>query len=510
MRTSSSPRPFWGLSAPPPLRSIAPACLCLLTIAVLVASPIFAQAQATDTTPAPPQDLRQTALAYRQKQNYDKAIECYTTLLAQSPADALSIKVDLGLSYKAKKDYSNAMPLFTEVAASQDKLKARAMFYIEDCYCEQGKIADAVVELTKAYNECPEARADVLLRRAARQCDIQKYKEGLADYEEFMAKYPEKTELIALFSGRLFEIKLRAAGVYDGPVALLDAEWIKAKAGNDAAYTKVVGYRLGEVCLRDTNWPKAAEVYETLLRDYPADAAEHRASLALAYKGMKDYVKAMPLLNEMAQNRVSPRSKNAPLWIADCMAEQSKYQEAVDYLKSIQSSRTDLGAAILLKLAAIHGDNMYQYKDAKSELQQIITNYPNSPEATVAEVGMAELVLFIDRKPAEARTRLDKFVSEHPDYPDMICVRRTIATCPYREGKYAEAAVLFEKALELPDTGTWHPYLMYMACHCYLSAGARADARAVYVRMEAKYAHDDWTKHAAEELGDAADVEVEK
>ena len=191
---------------PPPLRSIAPACLCLLVVAALIASPLFAQAQASDTTPAATQDLRQTALSFRAQQDYDKAIECYTALLAQNPTDVLSIKVDLGLCYKAKKDYSNAMPLFTEVAASQDGRKAWAMFYIEDCYCEQGKIADAVAELTKAYTECPEARADVLLRRAARQCDIQKYKEALADYEEFLAKYPDKKELIATFSARLPEI----------------------------------------------------------------------------------------------------------------------------------------------------------------------------------------------------------------------------------------------------------------------------------------------------------------
>ena len=264
LRTTAGRR-FRGSHHLPPLRLIPTACISLFVLAAAIASPIFAQAQATDLTPA--------------------------------------AKLELGLRYKAAKDYAKAMPLFAEVAASQDSGKARAMFYIEDCYCEQGKIADAVAELTKAYSECPEARADVLLRRAARQCSIQKYKEGLADYEEFLANYPDKQDLVATISANLPEIRLRAAGLFDGPAAALEVEWTRAKnASDDPAYVKLAGFRLAECCLKERLWPKGAEVHAALIQDYPADAPQLKIGLGLCRKGQKQYDTAIQTFTDIAAN----------------------------------------------------------------------------------------------------------------------------------------------------------------------------------------------------------------
>ncbi len=408
-----APSPSGPFRPPPPLRSIAPACLCLLAVAAFIASPIFAQAQATDTPLAAAQDLRQTALGFRNAQDFDKAIETYKALLAENPPDALSIKVDLGLVYKAKKDYANAMPLFTEVASSQDKRKAESMFYIEDCYCEQGKIADAVAELTKAYNECPDRRGDVLLRRAARQCDIQKYKEALADYQEFLANYPDKKDLTATFSARLPEIKLRATGLFDGPATALETEWANAKNANaDPAYIKLVGFRLADRCLAEQAWPKGAKVHALLIQDYPADELQLKMGLGLCQKGQKQYDKATQTFTEIA-DKDNARAVQALFLIEDCLSEQRKYADCVAHLTNMLADHPEAEAEIRMRRAARLGDARKSAECLADLLEVEKTSPERYNEARLGE-GLARLTIGQKTKDAAELAKGIQILQSYP------------------------------------------------------------------------------------------------
>ena len=495
MRTIAVRR-FRGAHYPPPLRLILTACISVLILAAAIASPVQAQAQATDTPPAATQDLRQTALGFRNAQDYDKAIECYTALLAQNPADALSIKVDLGLCYKAKKDYSNAMPLFTEVAASQDGRKAWAMFYIEDCHCEQGKIADAVAELTQAYTDCPDARADVLLRRAARQCDIQKYKEALADYDEFLAKYPDKKELIATFSARLPEVKLRATGLFDGPASGLEAEWARAKTeGSDPAYVKLVSYRLGECCMRDQLWVRAAEVYEGLVSQYPDDLISNKASLGLAYKGGKDYSKAIPLFEDAANSTQGDKCREFTFWALDCLTEQKKSKEAIAYLDKMLAAHPDWKHLIDYRRACCLCD-LRQLDSAIGVLRDYIAETPDKDFARNAELMIAQITRSGLRKPDDARVLVEAFVKDHPDYPGIIEAHTLLAGCAYMKHDYAAAAELYKSASEMPEIGNFRPFDQYMVGDCYAHIEDYTRAVEAWTKLKDTYPNDSWTPYA--------------
>ena len=405
--------------------------MCFLTLAALIAYPIFAQSQATDT-PVAAQDLRQTALGFRNAQDFDKAIETYKALLAQNPTDTLSIKVDLGLCYKAKKDYANAMPLFTEVASSQDKRKAESMFFIEDCCCEQGKIADAVAELTVAYNECPEARTDFLLRRAARQCDIQKYKEALADYQEFLAKYPDKTDLIATFSARLPEIKLRATGLFDGPASGLETEWTRAKGdGSDPVYANLVACRLGLAC-----------------------------------KSGQDYRKAIAIFEDLAKDAQGDRCRELTFWALDCLTEQDKNEDALAYLDKMLAAHPDWKYLIDYRCACCLSE-LARPEEAIAGLNEYLAETPDTEFAKNVEVMIANITLAAFGKPDEARSLLEKVIADHPDYPGMIEARSLVANCAYDKQNYAEAAELHEAAFGCPEYGTFKSFIQYMIGDCY-------------------------------------------
>lgn len=384
-------------------------------------------------------DLRAVASGYRSKGDYDRAIEAYTSLLATNPADAISIKVDLGICYKAKRDYANAVPLFTEAASSPSSSKARAMFYIEDCLCEQGKIADAVVELSKAYAECPEARAEVLLRRATRQCDIRKYKEALADYQEFMVAYPEKKELIATFSGRLPEIKLRAAGIYDGPSEPLATELGKAA---DPAYVKVVRSRLAECCLRERKWAAAIPHYEAMLSDYPDREAAIKVNLATCYKGTGDYAKAIALFTEVAGKSASLR-RNALVNADECLLKQGKKAESIEFMTKISSDYPEI-AGTAIPRRALRRYQLGQYADALADYRKCVTDYKygadqiRSMQNRIDELRLRTANL-LDGSSEAISTELTRAQSANEDASYIKLLKLRLGESLLREQKWTQA-----------------------------------------------------------------------
>ncbi len=534
------------LRRPPPLRSIAPACLCLLTLAAFTASPIIAQAQATDTPPAA-QDLRQTALGFRNAQDFDKAIEIYEALLAENPPDALSIKVDLGLCYKAKKDYSNAMPLFTEVASSQDKLKAQAMFFIEDCCCEQGKIADAVAELTKAYDECPDARVDVLLRRAARQCDIQRYEEALADYRELLRGFPNN-EYATTFRIRIADITFRLNGKTPEFTAALQAAADAVKAESLISERGRSLWRtLGRVFLDTKQWEEAAAVYRSLVQQYPRDSAADRLSLGLACKGLGDYPSAMALLDGVERDEAGGLSSTALLLKEDCLTEQHKCQEAVDYLTGLLAEHPELRESILSRRAARNSD-LKHWDEALSDLAELQSNYPDMrADATLGE-GLVRLAKGNATKDeAEAKRGieiLERFQSDFPDQTVLVAASRFHLGIQYvysgtdakdaalkwnpekgrsilREGaenlpvtmytwwmkvegansyvtelRFAETAAACEALLSQSPPASWDEYLMYLDVSALLRTGKTDPAKAALRTLADRYPNGHWTRIA--------------
>lgn len=442
---------FRGILRPPPLRLTAFLACAVISLSAAGALPVLADT----TTPAP--DLRQTARDYFVSANYDKAIETYNALLSQQPPDALSIKIDLGLCYKAAKDYPNALKLFAEVASSDSTRKVEALFFTEDSYCEQGKVPDAVTVLTRAYNECPEARADVLLRRAARLCDIGKYEECYADYQEFVANFPDRKEAIAAFSPRLPELRLRSAGIFDGPASALEAEWDAAKAqGNDDAYVELVGCRLG-----------------------------------LAYKTAKEYDKAIRVFQETAKNATGDRYREITFWTLDSLTEPRRNEEALSLMNTLLAQRPDWKAPLLYRRAVCLGE-LRRTDECVACWEQLINECPAAQEAVTAQVALADVELFTKRETAAARARLQRMIHDYPDYPDPLYVRDAIATTYYAEGDFARAAEAYAEGLRQSNYGTWHPFLLYMMGDCYKNLGDTAKAKEAWDKLLSLYPGDSW------------------
>lgn len=207
-----------------------------------------AQALSTSDKPDAPQDQRRLAQQYIASRDYDKAIECLTSILAGNPVDATSLKADLGLCYKFKRDYAKAMPLFAEAGAASGPRQTKALFWIEDCYCEQGKFAEAVDYLTGMYSGHPELRDQILGRRSARFKELGRYKEALADLKEFIASYPD-SKLVNISKMTLADLMFKVQGNTSESVSALNEAF-------SIAFSESVPRKPSR---SNTNWPASAQ-----------------------------------------------------------------------------------------------------------------------------------------------------------------------------------------------------------------------------------------------------------
>jgi len=594
-------------------------CVCALVLAGIT-TPSNLLAQTSPTSGAPPSnssvpaaDLRQQARDYLAKGDYDKAIECFTILVAQNPPDVLILKADLGLCYKFKRDYAKAMPLFAEVGAVPGPRQAQVLFWTEDCYCEQGKLDSAIATLTKAYTTCPDARIHVLTRRAARYEQNGQFKEAIADLRERIAAYPNdkmtkgcliriagllyrasgqtaeftgalqtayataasksaspeeakslKTELgnaclaiedamwaqdkkseaidwltrmmtdqpdakgetlIRLFVrhealGKFKDVVADArefvdscpddpsAGVFavkaveyafkdsgDCPESQATLEWaLKAieSPSKDPKDVKSLEDGLGTAFIRAGRFDRAEQLYKALLGIYPDDPVL-TTNLALVYRGKCDYEKAMPLLSQVAMDAQDDIQLEAISRYGDCLTDQHKYEEAVAYLAAQCSQHPDYEAQLLSKRAKCLRDDLLRYDEAKADLQRIVDSHPDAPEALTADLGVANILLYCEKDTSEARARLQAFRSKHPDYPDALSVCDSVAACCYTEQRYADAAKLYEYGLGFRETGTWHPFFLYMMGDCYAHTGEVDKAISAWDRLVRKFPDNCWT-----------------
>jgi tetratricopeptide (TPR) repeat protein len=441
------------------------------------------------------QDLRQRVREYLASGNYDAAITILRQLLDRNPSDILDVKANLGLCYKMKRDYANAMPMLVAAGSVAGPRQAEALFWIEDCCCEQGKLDMAVGHLDRMYAEHPELRAQVLGRRLARLNDLGLYKEALADQRELLASHPG-SELARIWKVTLAGLVYKVEGESPAFGAALDDAFAAAQSEPAADAAKNLWYQLGGICTSAQQWDRAVSLYRSLLQRYPEDQTANQICVGLAYKGKRDYPNALIELKKVVGVTDPFQQKDLAFFILDCLTEQSKSEEAMTYLDRLLAEHPDWKERILYRRAICRSEGLAQHREAVADLEEYLSLYPASEDAARVKMTIAEIKLYGLAQSAEARQLLNAIIAAHPDFADMIFAKHELAFCSYTEGKYAEAAPMFEDAIKSPELGNFRALCLYMAADAYARAGNADKCREAVRKMVVSYPDDPWTKLA--------------
>ena len=229
----------------------------------------------------------------------------------------------------------------------------------------------------------------------------------------------------------------------------------------------------------------------------PADALSIKADLAICYKAERDYAKATPLFEEVAQSAEGTRLFEASFWVLDCLTEQEKNEEAIVYLDKMLADHPDWKYLIDYRRACCLCE-LQRHQEAVELLKQYLAETPDKDFARNVEVMIANITLAAFGKPDEARVLLEKVIADHPDYPGMIEVRSLVANCAYDKQNYAEAAELYKAAFECPEYGTFRPFIQYMIGDCYAQIEDYTKAFPAWDKLKDLFPSDCWVEVAAE------------
>ncbi|MCX6345240.1 MAG: tetratricopeptide repeat protein [Armatimonadetes bacterium] len=563
------------------------------------------------------QELRKAALSSLANQDCDKAIECYTQILASNPDDALSIKADLGLCYKIKRDYARAMPLFAEVGAISNPRQAEVLYWTDDCFCEQGKMSEAADLLTNMYKTMPDLRTSILIRRLNRFEALGRVKEAIVDLKELVPLIPRN-------EARLFRIKLAALTLKndgltpeftsafneacnetitvvasesintvaadslrlelnnirlaieermwtDGKKAeaieyliklLIEqpemkadvlirlsirhemlnkpkdvasdmVEFVKSFPGDERAklfaikaaeyafkgsgdcaesqevlrsaldtiaspgvsreQVKTLKNEMGTALIRASQLDKAEQLFKALLQEYPDDP-QIKINLGLCYRGKTDYDKAIPLLQEVVNTAQGDFLLESICRYQDCLTDQSKYAEAINYLAARNSEFPQFGATLLGRKAKCLAEKFDKFTDAIRDYEELMQRFPSRPEAKSAELNIANLMVFGLRDFALAKAKLNAYITQHPVDLETIVAFHDLGYCNYLKGDYSDAAKAFMEGIQYPDPGNYRPLMLSLAIDCYKKLGQPNRAAATAQTLLKGFPDDPWSE----------------
>lgn len=314
------------------------------------------------------------------------------------------------------------------------------------------------------------------------------YSAALLWFNKVLSQHPDKA-LEANFSiGWCYQEQ----GKYAEAIAAYKST-IAYTSSKDEFYSKQARYNLGD-CYRDAGeWDAAIAVYTQLAEDYPEDAADKILNVGGCYKGKKDYEKAIAIYNEVAEEY--PNEKGAALFgIDDCFGDQQKNDDRLAHLNKMYDDLPDLRAEILFRLGLTRGGMKGEYEQSIADLEHMIADYPDFWRVAEAKAAIAEITLNRLRDAAQAKTLLEKFILEYPDYGDMMFVKLNLATCSYRERNYLEAASLFKDVFQYDDPANFYAVTLYLIGDCFMRIGDTDGAEQAFNKLKELFSTDPWVQ----------------
>src|SRR6185437_14818532 len=118
-----------------------------------------------------------------------------------------------------------------------------------------------------------------------------------------------------------------------------------------------------------------------------------------------------------------------------------------------QYSGTSAGARALL-LGAGTLFETGKFADAQTQFGRFLSEYPDSPLADQASIGVAAS-LEAQGKNAEAASRYDDIIKHHPGASIIPQAKSALARLDVAQGKFADAAHLYEELMRTGNNDSW-------------------------------------------------------
>jgi len=230
--------------------------------------------------------------------------------------------------------------------------------------------------------------------------------------------------------------------------------------------------------LKDRQWPKAADILEAVIRDYPRHAGAYY-ELGLVYVAEKDQNKAKGALLKAVE--YNPGNLNARILLAESYLAERAPDLALEQLKVVlegqpKDYRTQIlaGTAYLLKRdlktarkafshaielrpdnptayyrLAIVSRRENQYGETMKHLDKVLALKPDHIPALAAKISL----YMAQEQPSKALSFLNEQISEHEKNPALAAVLHQMrGTVLLSQKNYEAAETAFKKALDLnPD-----------------------------------------------------------
>lgn len=420
--------------------------------------------------------------AYYQKRDYAQAI-----FYLQEAADGTSIQNDPKIFYKlAYAQYQTdkteqAIDNFQKVALMPDSLGQYSSYYLGILYLKNDQKQYAVNAFERAMqdNHVPRIKEEATYQYAKVSFDLNRYAETIAILKQYLDNFKSGTHLQDA-NELLGEAYLRTTN-YD--LAIQHIESLPQKSENiRRVYQKVTFYK-GTGLFNQGRYPQAVELfekaadlnydqdiivqahywageaysignrYEQAINEYAAVFRNSnsdnpfylkaRYGIGYAYFNTKQYEKALPhfraYVEELHNSRQQHFYNDALIRLADCYYVNKTYQSALQvYKQAIAANHPDMDYANY-QVGVVQGliDNA---EAAKTSLNIVINNYPNSPYHDDALFEKAQ-ISFEQGSYQDAVSTFSNLMVRHPQSPyvPFALLRRALANANLQNYQQTEA-----------------------------------------------------------------------
>ncbi|HKK44949.1 MAG TPA: tetratricopeptide repeat protein [Balneolaceae bacterium] len=319
--------------------------------------------------------------AYYNAGDYDKAIDAYKEVMQKYPQSEYIIEAVNGIQYaqlsSGKSDSSSAVLEHFLSEHPQTSMADRLRYRQADNKMQSGDYQGAIdqfrqyIRITNNQNQLPDAHYN--LANAYEQTG--QIQNAINEYQTVVSQFPTSeraaSSLAAL--GRISYSRVNYQQSFD---------YFKQLSQKGSQYQKQAYIGMGNAQLAMNNTDKAQEQYQAAL-DMNGDYDPAKVGLAKIAIKKGDYQKAKDLLTLVAQSNTTEVGAEAQYLLGTVHQKEGDFKAAVKAFQNVNilyKAYDEWVAKALLKKAESY-IQLGQRGDARSTLNTLIKNYPDTPQA---------------------------------------------------------------------------------------------------------------------------------
>ena len=338
------------------------------------------------------------------QERFAEAEDYLTKAVEASPEDP-DPRLELARFYEQRGEFEEAEKILEE-AMARNKTSVALLGQLGNFYVRRGNLEAAEDTYLKMAAQTPD-RVGPKMTMGAFYASQKKWREALQWMHEAEKLQPKDLEIqnaiasLYMDMGKAEETKRLVDDVLEKDGSNLQARLLKAR-----------------LLLTDKQWPKAGEILEAVIREYPRHGGAHYY-LGLVYAAQEDQKKAKGALLKAVE--YTPGNLNARILLAESYLAERAPDLALEQLKAVLAGQPKDYRAYVLKGTAslLKGD----LKTAKTAFSHAIEIRPDDPTAyyRLAMVSRHE------GRYEETTKLLDKVLALKPDHIPSLAAKVSLS-----------------------------------------------------------------------------------